>query len=99
MDILVLAESYSHFAYFIENRSHTMKLFMKGDTVAEDNDGNKYYFCSIYEDSMHGRCFDKIIDIGVLSVNAVRRLRNVVGAEIEFGGMVFSYGKRNSKGK
>lgn len=99
MEILVLAESYSHFEYFIQDKSYMMKSFMKGDAVVEDKDGNKYYFYSPYVDSMHGRCFDKIIDIRLLSVDAVSRLRNLVNAEIEYGGIVFSHGKRNSKSK
>ena len=99
MDILVLAESYSHFEYFIQDKSYMMKLFMKGDTVAEDKNGNKYYFYSPYVDSMHGRCFDKIIDIRLLSIDALSRFRNYAKAEIEIGGITFTHGKRNSKGK
>ena len=95
MDILVWAESYRHFEHYIQNKRYIIKSFMKGDAIAEDKDGNKYYyFCSAYV-AMHGRYFDKIIDIRVLSVNAVSRLRSLVDAEIEFEGTTFTYGKRN----
>lgn len=96
MDILVLADSYSHFKRFIQSNGYIIKSFMKDDP-AEDEDGNKYYFCSMYTDSMCGRCFDKIIDIRVLSVNVISRLRNLTDAEIDFGGITFTYGKRKNK--
>lgn len=95
----MLADTYNQFAYFIQNRSYTMKLFINGQKIAEDNDGNIYYFCSIYEDAMHGRCFHKVIDIRKLSMDALSRFRNYAEAEIEIGGIVFSHGKRNSKSK
>ena len=74
MEILVLAESYRHFKHFIQNKGYIIKSFMKDDP-AEDEDGNKYYFCPT-DVAMCGRCFDKIIDIRVLSVNAVSRCRD-----------------------
>ena len=92
MDILVLAESYRRFEHFIQNKSNIIKSCMK-DGTAEDEDGNKYYFCPT-DVAMCGRGFDKIIDIRVLSVNAVSRLRNLVDAEIEFGGITLTYSKR-----
>lgn len=36
MDILVLAESYSHFKHFIQNKSNIKKSFIQGNTIAED---------------------------------------------------------------
>lgn len=97
MDILVLAESYRHFEHFIQNKSYIIKSFMKGDAIAEDKDGNKYYYFGSTDVAIYGRCFDKIIDIRVLSVNAVNRLRNLVDAEIEFGGITITYSKRKDK--
>ena len=63
MDILVLAESYRHFEHFIQNKSYIIKSFMKGDAIAEDKDGNKYYYFGSTDVAIYGRCFDKIIDI------------------------------------
>lgn len=99
MDILVLSDSYNQFEYYIQNKSN-IKSFMHGQVATVDNDGNYYFYCSMNNvDEMHGRCFDKIIDIRILSNMAVSRLKRFVNIEIEYGGLTFIDGKRNSKSK